>query len=144
MQRRNPAPTRRHRDLERKLWAFAKANGFPGRQKNPLRPDVVTWDEDEVFIGDAKVAANEPPTRSATRTRVERYLSRMGALLRSGKAVGGMLAIITDDASKARAWRPVLEDMATRKRLRGPRGGRPRFEVEPFRGAWVVSWRVGR
>jgi len=119
------APSTEHARLQRELDGWAEARSFSQKVaelSDGSRPDVLRWRAatKDVFIGDAKVSANEGPTTRATLTRLDNYMEQFLRLLRSGTVTGGIFAIATDDADTATEWVETLNVLARFNGLLGP------------------------
>lgn len=147
----NPSPE--HDSLEEKLYAYAKKQGYPVKtMENPAPRKIEKLDPDvyvphpmlpKIFLGDAKVAANEGPGREDTYNRIRKYVGTLARAARDGDIIGGWLAIITDEEDRADEWARTLDVIAAASGLTGPRRQMPNFLYEKFRGAWVIAWEFG-
>lgn len=98
-----------HDRLQKRLDAYACGLGFTEPFAfSESRPDVLRTDGASLFVGDAKVAANEPPTKKASALRIASYVRTLQLHLLVRPLRSGTLCIATDDATSALEWRDFL------------------------------------
>lgn len=134
-----------HERLRKALDDFAASRGFgpyQGVLPRGLRPDVIRFASEGryLFLGDAKVAGNEPPTRIETLGRVGSYVELFSDLLASGETRGGMLAVATDDEKAAAGWVDALNEMGREHAIVGSGKTAPAFRVTPLDERTFVTW----
>jgi hypothetical protein len=139
------APSAQHERIRGRLDDWAVLKGFPVTYQSlsGLRPDVLRGNaaKDLLFVGDAKVSANEGPGTWETLLRLSRYLEAFASMLRDGKRTGGIIAVATDDETMAREWAATLALLAGMEGLHQLGGAAPVFKVTDLGdGTWVTWW----
>jgi hypothetical protein len=66
-----------------------------------------------LLVGDAK-RSDEPPTRAASRKRLENYAREARTLIEAGKVRAACFAVATDDPRVARMWAAAAERITER------------------------------
>jgi len=141
------APGPEHERLKASLHLWAETKGYVtvyAELPNGARPDVLrtTKDEDYLFVGDAKDAANETPDNEDTLERLAIYIDEFSSLLGNPSYKGGMIAIATNDAGIAEEWIPALNTLACKAGVTGPNGVRPCFKIIKLKdeNTWIIGW----
>jgi hypothetical protein len=134
-----------HKRLVSSLKGFARGNGFEkelSQFESGLRPDglFLTGDETLLFVGDAKVAENEPSTNAASLRRVFGYVREFAELVGDHQIEGGMLAVITDERPAAEGWGRSLEYLASEVGLTDRSGKPPHFRIRSVDEFWIAYW----
>ncbi len=140
------AEEREHKRLRQFLNDEAQRLGYTVRlERLPDRtePDALWLDQgNRLFMGDAKVEANQPPTDLESRKQLEGYLRQYGKLLGERRIQPGVVAVGTDTETAARAWAIAMNGLVQRVPLMATRVIRLRFDFEKRGpGTWLVSSR---
>lgn len=102
-----------HKRLREELSSIAIDNGYCFEYTDFPKgkiPDVLLHDgSNHLFIGDAKVAANETVNNAETIKRISGYIATFFQLMKEGRIVGGIIAINTDDVYEAKQWQKWLD-----------------------------------
>lgn len=139
------AASAKHERIVEKLELFAVGLGFKKKQNSlnsGRRPDVLRMEGQKLlFIGDAKVADNETPSKKETATRIRNYVYEFSAMLDQGEIEGGIIAIATDKLVAAKQWKQFLNKLAKWCDLMDGDRNPPDFQIKKLdTKIWCVFW----
>ncbi len=107
------APSDEHEEIRSQLdeWALALGFGVNLKRLQHIQPDVFRGRLPRgLFMGDAKVSANETPDVEATAERISKYVEWFVGQFEDGRVSHGVFAIATDDEVAAGEWVAFLDD----------------------------------
>lgn len=114
------AESRIHADLTKILNRCASNEGYRDLVELPssLKPDIIRLKKVSVgsklckflFVGDAKVAANETAQNKESANRISKYLDEFFELIKTNEISGGIFAVITDREEEAEGWAELLKE----------------------------------